>query len=100
MSRPNISVPRQPARSVNEIRQKSSFIDTTVYDKLYGIRQDYDLLCGIRASRQCPTGVKAAKKNSDGNARLDGSEPFQSIIQMSQTVIRAEMLVSMRWEIL
>lgn len=93
MFRPDISVLRQHARSVNDSDHKNAFIETTLCDDLYEMRETYDLLCGIRGCCRCLTDVEVATAYNGENATLRQPKTSQSTIQMSQTAMRLEMCV-------
>lgn len=61
VSSPDISVLQQLVRSVKNRHHENSYIETSLFDKLYGMKGEYDLLCAVCSSLRTPTGVKVAK---------------------------------------
>lgn len=85
---PEILIFRQLARSASDRHYESSYIETTLFDIVYGIRQEYDLLWVLRCDRRLLPRVEAAKAYKCGDVENTRSESMQSIISMSPIAIR------------
>lgn len=92
---------RQLTRYINGRHHRSVYIETTLFETLYGIRQDCDLLCVNHDDRRLPTGIGVAKADNSGNMEYTCSESMQSTIQMSQTTIRLDIcVIEALWKIM
>lgn len=48
---------RQLDRSISDAHNENEYIEFTLFDKLYGMKQEYDLLSGARGNRRPYTGM-------------------------------------------
>lgn len=82
---------QQLARSINDIHHENAYIETTFFDKLYGMEQDRAHLCEIHGACQAPTGVEAPKAFNGRDGNISHSRNDQTIIHISCKPTRLEM---------
>lgn len=84
---------QQLARSMEDRHHQNAYIETTLFEKLYGMKQDYDLLCAVRGSCRTPAGVEVAKAYNGGSSHNFHSDSVKTILQMSKTAINSDVTV-------
>lgn len=86
----SMNVMRQLARATNDRHNERSYIETTLFDRLYGMRREYDSLCVERGQRKPPSGAEVANAY-DGGRHV--STNIRTLQQTAQTAIRLDMAV-------
>lgn len=79
--------------AIGESHHENGQKETTLFDKPYGLRQEYDLLLRIPGDLAPPTGFKMAIARNRGKTDKIWAECVQTTVQMAQTTLRSDIVV-------
>lgn len=93
-SSPDLSVLRNLDESINDSHKQNVYIQTSLSDKLYGVRQDYDHQSGMKWKESSIPHRSGSAKAYDGGA-IDSKKPesAQTLVQMGQADILLDICV-------